>query len=223
MSPYFLLWAADAVILPGTMPHRGLPQSSVSPGDSPSRYSRAAVRRSIAFGSVSSTSCSRTRRFVRSGTLFLPWPYRRLFDWHIKTSSLHYVTTRSRFVNRYRKERRSWYQLTVEAAISYIKQEIRAGAEAIQKHHARTEAGEETKQTSSHNERIDALAGGLEDTDQFADLVRHAESAFEHEKNTTEGRAATLRLLVRSDLKEKRLRVQTAVEARHGCQVKYKK
>jgi hypothetical protein len=121
------------------------------------------------------------------------------------------------------KERRSWYQITVEAPISYIQQEIRAGAEAIQKHYARIEAGEETEQMSFGDERVAALTRGLEDTEQLEDLARDAESALEREGNTTEGRAATLRLLVRIGLQEVAPeRIQTAIEARREYQSKYK-
>jgi hypothetical protein len=96
-------------------------------------------------------------------------------------------------------------------------------SEAIQEHHAGIEAGEETEQMSFRDERIAALMRGLEDTDQLDDLARDAESALDREKNTTEGRAATLRLLVRIGLQEiAPERVQTAVEARREYQAQYK-
>jgi hypothetical protein len=120
----------------------------------------------------------------------------------------------------------------VENVFERAKNQTRHGAEApselslseaIQYHHASIEAGEETQQMSFRDERIAALLRGLEDTEQLEDLARDAESALEREGNTAEGRAATLRLLVRIGLQEVAPeRIQTAVEARREYQAKYK-
>lgn len=120
----------------------------------------------------------------------------------------------------------------VENAFEKAKNQTRHGApapsqlslsEAIQNHHAGIEADEETPQLSFRDERIAALIKGLEDTNQLPDLTRDAESALDRKGNTAEGRAATLRLLVRIGLKEiAPEKIQTAIEARREYQSKYK-
>jgi len=120
----------------------------------------------------------------------------------------------------------------VDNAFEEAKNQTRQGAEApselslpeaIKHHHASMEAGEETEQMSFRDVRIAALIKGLEDMDQLDDLIRDAESALDREEHNAEGKAATLRLLVRIGLQEVAPeRIQTAVEARREYQSQYK-